>query len=254
MRILTGIGQFAIFSWEALRSFLRGGWPREVCIDQLFRVGVQSFGTTVVAGVSVGAIMVIQLHSQLRDFGAEAFLGALTTSSTLRNVGPVLIAFLLSGKVGAFTSAELGTMRVLDQISAVECLGVDPLNYFVVPRLIAVVVASFLLLIVGLVMTMFAGGAFAAVALNINFLQYTHNIPRLVTHSSIWLALVKSLAFGLVIGLVSCYRGYYARGGAEGVGVAVRKTAVSCSVAILIGDFILSGALAAMMQILEAFS
>src|SRR5688572_5132905 len=103
------IGAMALFAGEAARTLVRHGVRFSQIVDQMYAVGVRSFSTTVVAGAFVGAIMAIQINLQLRDFGAQAFLGGLSTSVTIRNVGPVLIAFILSGKVGAYTSAELGT-------------------------------------------------------------------------------------------------------------------------------------------------
>src|SRR4051812_1422395 len=136
---------------------MRRGIPRSLLVEQIYLIGVRSFFITVVAGLFVGAIMAIQINLQLRDFGAQAFLGGLSASTTIRDVGPTLIAFLLSGKVGAFTSAELGTMKVTDQVDAIRCLGMDPIRYLILPRMVAVVISSFLLLVVGLVVTVVGG-------------------------------------------------------------------------------------------------
>jgi phospholipid/cholesterol/gamma-HCH transport system permease protein len=155
-------------------------------------------------------------------------------------VGPVLIAFILSGKVGAYTSAELGTMRVTDQVDAIRCLGTDPVAYLILPRLFAVTVSSFLLLIVGLLMTILGGMLISAFHLGINIILYTTNIPNFVSGWSIAIGVVKSFVFGNLIGVISCYRGYYTTGGAMGVGATVRQTAVATLVCIIIADFTLS--------------
>jgi phospholipid/cholesterol/gamma-HCH transport system permease protein len=183
--------------------------------------------------------MAIQINQELRDFGAQAFLGGVTASVTIRNVGPVLIAFILSGKVGAYTSAELATMQVTDQMNAIRCLGADPLRYLVCPRLCAVVATSFLLLVSGL-MTAIGGAALMATRLGVNDLSFIGNIPRLVSWWSVGTGMVKSLAFGWVIANISCYQGYIASGGAVGVGATVRRTAVQTLVSIIVVDYALS--------------
>lgn len=234
-------GALVLFGFKTFKLFLLGRWQGRQFIEQMFHIGVKSLPITMVAGLFVGAIMAIQINVQLRDFGAQAFLGGLATSTTLRNVGPVLIAFMLAGKVGAYTSAELGSMRVSDQIDAMACLGLDPMEYLIVPRCLAVVATSTLLLVVGLVMTVLGGAFVANTLLDVNFLQYTQNIPKFVTVSSMVMGVVKSFVFGVLMGVLCCYRGYTTTGGAEGVGNTVRKTSVLSLLFILIADFLLSG-------------
>jgi len=238
--MIAEMGRTALFGVRVAKLFLRyGARPADV-VDQMYTVGVRSLSTTITTGLFVGAIMAIQLNLQLRDFGAQAFLGGVTASVTIRNVGPVLIAFILSGKVGAYTSAELATMQVTDQMNAIRCLGADPIRYLVVPRLLAVVLASFLLLTAGLMTAIGGGALMSAGMLGVNWLNYVSNIPRLVTWWSVGTGLVKSLAFGWLIANISCYQGYTSSGGAVGVGATVRRTAVQTLVSIIVADFALS--------------
>lgn len=237
---MKDLGGLILFSITTAKELRRHGVSPTSVIEQMYAVGVRSFTTTTVAGLFVGAIMAIQIHLQLRDFGAEAFLGGLSTSVTIRNVGPVLIAFILSGKVGAYTSAELGTMQVTDQLNAIRCLGADPIRYLVLPRLVAVSLSSFLLLIVGLMMTILGGTLISSVDLGVAPASFILYIPRFVGGWSIATGIVKSFVFGNVIGLIACYRGYTASGGAVGVGRSVRDAAVECLVAIILCDFAIS--------------
>jgi phospholipid/cholesterol/gamma-HCH transport system permease protein len=239
-RALEELGAIAQFSLSALRCFFRHGVRMSQVIDQMYVTGVRSLPTTLMAGTFVGAIMAIQINLQLRDFGAQGFLGGLATSVTIRNVGPVLIAFILSGKVGAFTSAELGTMQVTDQINAIRCLGTDPLRYLILPRMCGVVLSSFLLLIVGLMMTIGGGLAIASLHLGVNALNFVGNIPKLVHWWSVGTGIAKSFVFGVIIAVVSCYRGYTTRGGAVGVGRAVKDSAVQTLVVIVVADVVMS--------------
>lgn len=220
--------------------FVRHGIPVRTFIEQVYAVGVRSLVTTIATGLFVGAIMAIQLNLQLKDFGAQGMLGGLATSVTMRNVGPVLIGFILSGKVGAFASAELGTMQVTDQLNAMRCLGTDPMRYLVAPRLAAVIFSSFLLLVIGLMMGVLGGMGIANVILGVNSLNYIENIPMFVDVSSVAIGVIKSFVFGAIIGTVGCYHGYFATGGAPGVGYAVRRTAVQSLVAIILTDYAIS--------------
>jgi len=237
---LEDMGGLFLFSLQTTRLLLVNGVKVSPVVEQMYAVGVRSLVTTVTTGMFVGAIMAIQIHLQLRDFGAEAFLGGLSTSVTIRNVGPVLIAFVLSGKVGAYTSAELGTMQVTDQLNAIRCLGADPIRYLILPRLVAVSISSFLLLVVGLMMTILGGVLVSKLDLGVAPASYLLYIPRFVDGWSIATGIFKSFIFGNLIGLIACYRGYTATGGAIGVGKAVRNAAVECMVFIILCDFAIS--------------
>jgi phospholipid/cholesterol/gamma-HCH transport system permease protein len=240
IRAIREIGSIVLFFSRSLSLLLTRGVAFKPTLDQMYKSGVHSLSTTAVAGLFVGGIMAIQINMQLVDFGAQGFLGGLSTSVTIRNVGPVLIGFILSGKVGAYTSAELGTMRVTDQIDAIRCLGTDPVVYLVLPRLVAVVCSSFILLIVGLLITIAGGLLLSSVKLGVSASAFLANIPTIVNWGSMTMGIVKSLVFGLIIGVVCCYRGYFATGGAAGVGRTVRSTAVQTLVAIIIADFSLT--------------
>jgi phospholipid/cholesterol/gamma-HCH transport system permease protein len=248
------MGATVVFAWDAWRALWRGGYSFGQVIEQMYAVGVRSLPTTITAGFFVGAIMAIQINLELRDFGAQGFLGGLSTSVTVRNVGPVLIAFILSGKVGAYTSAELGTMRVTEQLDAVRCLGTDPMRFIIVPRMLAVVLSSFILLIVGLTLTIAGGALISSTHLAINVQNYIQNIPRLVSWWSVGTGVVKSFFFGILIAVICCYQGYSARGGAAGVGRTVRRTAVITMVCIIVADYGISNVAGVVREIFEVVS
>lgn len=250
LSIISTFGKMILFAWECFVLTLEGKTRWRHVVEQIYQVGVRSLGTTFTAGIFVGAIMALQMEIQLKDFGAEAFLGGLSTSTTLRNVGPVLIAFLLSGKVGAYTSAELGTMEVTEQLNAIRLLGANPVEYIILPRMWAIIISSFLLLIVGLMVTILGGVVFCEM-ININPLTYIQNIPRIVTAWSVGQSVVKSFLFGLIIAVVSCYKGYYARGGSVGVGIAVQSCAVTNLMLIIFTDFFISMASSFMQDLLR---
>jgi phospholipid/cholesterol/gamma-HCH transport system permease protein len=240
MGVIQHMGATVLFGAQVLELFFKYGVNLRRTVHQMYAVGVKSLSITIFTGLFVGAIMAIEINLQLRDFGAQGFLGGLATSVTLRNIGPVLIAFLLSGKVGAYTAAELGTMEVTDQLNAIRCLGINPLRYIVLPRMIAIIFSSFLLLIVGLLITILGGVLFSSQNLGINPLNYIQNIPKLVSVTSIGVGVVKSFVFGVLISVICCYEGYRTRGGSIGVGESVRRTSVATLLAIIIADFSIS--------------
>lgn len=231
------LGGLSVFAAEVFQSAREEGVSYRAFIDQMFQVGVKTIPLACVAGVFVGAILAIQIDSQIKDFGAQVFLGGMSTSTTLRNLGPVLIGFLLAARVGAYTTAEVGTMAITDQINAISCLGLNPLSTLLAPRVLALIVASFLLLMLGLFMTVIGGMTSALWLLDINPAQFLTHIPKFVSFNVLVLSATKSLIFGLVIGVVSCFFGYRTQGGSEEVGKSVQKASVFIFLAIIFLDF-----------------
>jgi phospholipid/cholesterol/gamma-HCH transport system permease protein len=238
--MIEKLGEHLFFMKQLVVAARKNRFEHEEFFSQLAHIGVRSLPTTCTAGLFTGAIMAIQFHLQLKDFGAESVLGGLNTSGTLREVGPVLIAFMLAGKVGAYTSAELGTMKVTEQFSAVECLGINPLSYLVFPRFLAVTLSAVVLLIFGLVVSIFGGMLAAHFVGNLNVQQFLSSIPRFATGAGVFLAVTKSVVFGGLMGLICCANGCWTTGGSAGVGRSVRNTAVESMVAIVLSDFSVS--------------
>lgn len=241
MRILTDffgeLGGMTIFTIRILRMWIRTfGKNGTLLIEQIAQVAFRSLSTILFSGFFVGAILVIQFHLMLSKYDAISLLGGLNTSATIREVGPLIISFLLAGKVGAYTAAELGTMRVTEQIDAIRCLGTNPLQYLVVPRFIAIVICSVLLLVFGVLVGV-GGSMLVAVNLhNMNFLQYMQSIPRFTSEWTVIAGVFKSFVYGLIVATVSTYKGYYAKGGAQGVGRAVTQCAVYTNLLIVLAN------------------
>lgn len=238
--IFDEIGGALLFLKEILGGLVRRPCRWKDVVDQTWSVTLQSLPTTAMAGFFVGAIMAVQFTLQLRDFGALGYLGGLATSGTIREIGPLLIAFMLSGKVGAFTSAELGTMKVTEQIDAIRCLGADPFQEIIQPRFLGIIISSSLLLGLGLLMSigggMFLGGIFAGVTSE----EYLRHIPTILAWPSVVLGFFKCLLFALILATICTYKGYMTVGGARGVGRSVVETAVSTMVAIVVMDWVAS--------------
>lgn len=235
--ILEDVGRCMLFLAELLRIQFRNPCDAHSVFQQIWSVTMQSLATTAMAGFFVGAIMTVQFTMQVQEFGALGFLGGLSTSATIREVGPLLIAFMLSGKVGAFTSAELGTMRVTEQIDAVRCLGANPLRELILPRFIGIIVSSFFLLGAGLFMSIGGGLLLGLFFSGIQPEEYLRHIPTIVTFGSILSGLFKCFVFALLLASICTYRGYTTTGGAKGVGRSVVRTAVATMVAIVFADW-----------------
>lgn len=234
------LGGAVLFFFKILKLSFQGKTSRKDIFDQIWKVFVESLPTTLLAGFFVGAIMTIQFSMQIKPFGALGYLGGLATSGTIREVGPLLIAFLLSGKIGAFTAAELGTMRVTEQLDAIRCLGANPLTEVIVPRFIGIVVASLFLLIFGLALSVCGGLLMGNLFAGINPEEYFRHIPRIVSGFSILSGFIKCLSFSLVIAGICTYLGYYTSGGALGVGKSVIRTSVLSMVSIVVMDWLTS--------------
>jgi phospholipid/cholesterol/gamma-HCH transport system permease protein len=238
--LINDIGGCLMFLGEAARTAVRRPLPMHEVFTQLWRVSTQSLLTTALAGFFVGAVMTLQFTLQVKTYGALGYLGGLATSGTIREVGPLLIAFMLSGKVGAYTSAELGTMRVTEQIDAIRCLGANPFQEIILPRFIAIVFSSFALLGAGLFMSIAGGLLLGVVYSGITVEEYLRHIPTIVTTASIVSGLFKCFVFALVLASICTYKGYTATGGAKGVGRAVVSTAVSTMVGLVVADWLTS--------------
>ncbi len=238
--LLSEIGSHALFLSEILGLSLNRRFRVTEVLVQCVRVTEQSIFTTSMAGFFVGAIMSVQFGMQIQTFDAIGYLGGLATSGTVREVGPLLIAFMLAGKVGAFVAAELGTMRVTEQLDAVRCLGANPMSELIVPRFWGIVVASFFLLVAGLLASLVGGLALAVLYAGVTVEEYFRYVPTIVTGWSIASGLFKCAVFAVTLALICTYRGYHANGGAQGVGRAVIQTAVASMVGIVIADWLTS--------------
>jgi phospholipid/cholesterol/gamma-HCH transport system permease protein len=240
IQIADEIGKSLIFFTEIMKTMFFRPSRFRLILEQIWHVTTESLLTTALAGFFVGAIMTVQFTLQMKEFGALGFLGGLATSATFREVGPLLIAFMLSGKIGAFTSAELGTMRVTEQIDAIRCLGANPIQEIIVPRFLGIVISSFFLLFLGLLMSILGGLLLGAVFAGVNPEEYLRHIPTIITGPSIISGLTKCFVFGVVLATVCTQKGYYTTGGAKGVGRSVVSTAVVTMIAIVVTDWLTS--------------
>jgi phospholipid/cholesterol/gamma-HCH transport system permease protein len=239
-QFLHELGGISLFFMQVGRTLLTTRGNLGPILGQICYVSFRSLSTVAFAGVFVGAILVLQFNLILQQYDAQVFLGGLNTSAVVREVGPLIISFLLAGKIGAFTAAELGTMRVTEQIDAVQCLGTNPIQYLVVPRFVGIILSSLILLVIGLIISVAGAMGVASAICGINPLQFAQSIPRFTDGWTVASGMFKSLVYGTIVAGVSTYKGYTASGGARGVGRAVTLAAVYTNLYIVVANFVTS--------------
>lgn len=240
---LEGLGRFTRFAGQTLRWFAVGrpGCGRmKLLLPQLFSVGTMSIPVVMLVGAFVGAVLGIEMYDQFRSIGQETRIGGIINLSVVKQIGPVLAAVMIAGRVGGAVSAEIGTMRVTDQLDALRVMGTDPINHLVVPRVVACVVMVPLLTIVSDLLGMIGGWLVVVVGLGVDASEYWRFSSAFVNSFDVFTGLTKAVAFGLLIGLISCYKGFTCEPGASGVGRATTDAFVSSFIAIIIANFFLA--------------
>ncbi len=238
MTLLHELGAIWLFSLQVFRTFLTTKGNFQPILAQIASISLRTLPTVIFSGIFVGGILVLQLNLILSKYDAQSLLGGLNTSTIIRQVGPLIISFLLAGKIGAFTAAELGTMRVTEQIDAIECLGTHPIQYLIVPRFLGIMVSSLFLLLIGLTFSIVGAMGIAKQSCGINFLQFMGSIPKFTDFWTLTQAIIQSLIYGTIVAAVSCHQGFTAKGGARGVGQAVTRAAVYTNFYIVLANWI----------------
>jgi phospholipid/cholesterol/gamma-HCH transport system permease protein len=221
------------------------GWivrrrPRgDTLLPNFYQIGVLSLPVVALTGTFIGMVLAVQSHSQFRELNMETRLGAVINMSLVRELGPVLAATMLAGRVGSAMAAELGTMRVTEQIDALSSMGANPIHYLVVPRFIACLVLIPCLTIMADFMGVAGGYFYSIYILDIDSNHYLENSRNFVGAFDLFCGVFKSLFFGAAIAVISCYRGFHCDPGAEGVGRAATSAFVISFVLILMLDLFL---------------
>lgn len=250
-QFFSEIGGIFIFFGEVVKTLVRGPKEWGEILIQMYRVGVQSLAVVFMAGFFVGAIVCIQFNYPLEMLGAQFYLGGITTSAIFREVGPMLIAAMISGRIGAFIAAELGTMKVTEQVDAIRCLGVDPMTFLVAPRFVAVSFMVLVLTVLGLMIASCGAAFIANVLLHLNLKYYIVSTIKLADITAFSYAIVKGFVFGLVVATVACKKGMAAEGGAEGVGITVRSSLVITAIGLFTVEYILTSLLNVVVRFVE---
>jgi phospholipid/cholesterol/gamma-HCH transport system permease protein len=226
--------------WHTLLASLRKPPQARVVLDQLHEVGVRSLSIVNLTAVFTGMVMALQLGYFLSRFGAKIFVSKIVGLAIVSELGPVLTALMIGGRVGAGMAAELGTMKVTEQVDALRSLGADPLRYLVAPRLLAITFMLPLLTGMANFIGVIGGMLIAKSELNVQPSFYITSLVQFMTLTDIARSTIKGVVFALIIGSIACYNGLSAEGGADGVGRATTRTVVVSSINVLIADFFLT--------------
>lgn len=242
---ISEVGSVTLLMMQTIRAFFHRPFPLANLFEQMVKIGWNSLPVTFFTALATGAILSLQtgyaLMSQMK--GSEQFVGGVVALAVARELGPVLCALMVGGRAGSGITAEIGTMKVTEQIDALYTLSADPIKFLVVPR----VLAGFIMLPVLTIFTDFVaiiGGMLVGVLeLGVNETQYLRTTLDFISMKDVSIGLIKSLVFGIIITLLSSYQGFRTGGGAEGVGKATTRAVVIVSMSILFWDYALSSLL-----------
>lgn len=247
---MVALGDVSLFSFRTVRWLLTRLPRRDTIMPNFYQIGVLSLPVVALTGTFIGMVLAEQSYSQFKGFNLETRLGAVINLSLLRELGPVLAATMLAGRVGSAMAAELGTMRVTEQIDALGSMGADPIHYLVVPRFLGCLVLIPTLTIMADFMGVVGGAFYGITILKIDSHHYWENSQKFVGSFDLFSGIFKSLFFGAAIALVSCHRGFHSEPGAEGVGRAATEAFVFSFVIILILDLFLGISLNTLYELL----
>lgn len=236
----TGVGQWALLFGETVWSTLKRPPSFSILLDQFYQVGVLSLPVVAITGFSTGLVLAAQAFYQLSDKGLASITGLLVGKGMLTEIGPVLTAFMVTGRVGSAMTAVIGTMRVTEQIDALKTMSVNPLRYLVAPRVIGSIAMLPALTIFSAVMGIFGGYLIAVQVFGMTSDAYFNPMPIHVTWFDFSTGMIKAVVFGFLISTIACYKGLQTVGGAAGVGRSTTNSVVIAYSYILVINFMMT--------------
>jgi len=234
------VGQYAILCWETFLSLLKEKKYWSEILHQIYFIGVKSQSVVIITGAFTGMVLAAQAYIQFGRVHMETGTLALVSVSMCSELGPVLSALMVSGRAGAAMAAELGTMRVTEQIDALRTLATHPVDYLIAPRVLATSIAMPLLTAIAIVVGIGGGYVVTVYVFHIDKVYAWANMIKYSSNHHVWNGLIKSAFFGVIISTVSAFKGLNCPQGAEGVGKATTEAVVAASISILISNFFLT--------------
>lgn len=239
IKFFETIARFVLFCGRFLRCLSRPWQDWHETLRQMHEIGSKSFVLVGVSGLAIGMVLAMQTSSTLARFGGQSLLPSMIAVAVLREIGPIITALVVSGRVGAGIGAELGAMRVTEQIDAMEVAALDPFRYLVVTRVLAAILMLPVLTIYANALALFGGFVAMRVEENISLKLYFDSALRFLNFPTVVPALAKTAIFGFIIGAIACYLGYNTTGGTYGVGRSAMIAVVVSSLLIIIVDVVL---------------
>ena len=238
--LLDSVGFKVLFLYESIKSCFLPKYYPDLILKQLIKIGYNSVPVVGMTAIFTGMVLALQSYTGFSRFSAESAIPNVVVLSITRELSPVLAGLMVAGRAGAAIAAEIGTMKVTEQIDALKTLSTDPLNYLVAPRIIAGLISLPILVFIGDIIGVFGGYLICVFVLNFNSEVFLTNVFNFVEFIDIFSGLVKASAFGLIITFMGCYHGFHAKGGAQGVGLATTYSVVSSSILILLMNYIIT--------------
>lgn len=237
---LDGVGRFLLLTFQTVVWMVRPPYRISQLLQAMDFLGVQSTFIVSLTGIFSGMVLALQMTYSLRQYGAEGVVGAVVAVSLAREISPVFAALMVTARAGSAMAAELGNMRVTEQIDALTTMAVSPVQYLLSPRLLAAFIMQMLLCVLYSCVGMAGAWLIAVETLGVDPGIFLDNIEKGLVPSDFYMGLVKSAVFGFLVCAISCNQGYYASGGAKGVGEATTKAVVQSAVAILVANYVIT--------------
>ena len=240
IREITGVGRFLLVLVDTCRGIFFPPYRLRETLRQMQFTGVKSFFVVSLTGAFTGMVLALQSYHAFRTFGGEAMVGATVALSMCRELGPVLSSLMVTARAGSAMAAQIGTMRVTEQIDALQSMAVDAVEYLFAPRIVASLIMVPVLTVYFDFLGILGGYYVGVHYLNIPAGPFLNSIVRFTDYEDLTNGLIKSVFFGLILSVISCYKGYTAGKGAEGVGTATTQAVVLSAVLILVSDYFLT--------------
>ncbi|MAE94327.1 MAG: transporter [Deltaproteobacteria bacterium] len=235
-----GLGEFGLLAWGTVSSLRARGLPLRETLFQFEAIAVRSTPIVAVTALFTGMVLALQTAFALSRFGAKPYVGSIVGLAIVRELGPVLAALMVGGRVGAGITSELGSMQVTEQVDAIRAMGADPVQKLVIPRVVATTLGLPLLTLFAIALGVFGGLVVADLQYGITPSFYLQTITTTVTVGDFFAGVMKTFVFGWTIAMVGCFTGLRAEGGTAGVGEATTRSVVTASIAVLVSDFFLT--------------
>ena len=240
LAFLAATGSLVVFTADAVSSCVRPPVYWQLILRQMMRIGYFSLPVVGLTAFFTGGVLALQIFHGASRYGAESFVPVVVLVGITRELGPVIAGLMVAGRVAAAIAAEIGTMKVTEQIDALTTLSTSPIKYLVVPRLVAAVISMPILVAIADSIGVFGGYVASTQGLNFNGAVYLNNTMNGLTFEDVSSGLIKAAVFGFIIALMGCYNGFHSKGGAQGVGTATTNAVVSASILILAANYILT--------------
>lgn len=240
---LAAVGRVALFVWASMGGIFRAPFYTKQLIKQLIEVGYYSLPVVGMTAMFTGAALALQTYSGFSRFNAESSIAIVVVLAITRELGPVMAGLMVAGRIGAAYAAEIGTMRVTEQIDALTTLSTNPHKYLVLPRLLAGLAMLPVLVLIGDIIGVFGGYMVSVHKLGFSAGPYLKSTFEYLETKDVVSGLIKASAFGFIVALMGCYHGFHSKGGAQGVGAATTHAVVSSSILILLANYVLTAVL-----------